>query len=512
MDMLYSVMLVDNEPAIPRGLMRLIDWESCGCRVTAVAEDGKSALRQMRDVPPDIVITDIRMPEMDGLELCRWVREHCPDTQLILLTGFPDFEYAQQAIQYQVVDFVLKPTTEETLSAAVKKACERLRTQKGQSGEGQSRLLEQQMLLGEMIFNNRHSLLYTLNRLHELEIDLSSYYVVSLHVLDGEGQGDVQLQQTQKLLSECWEGYPLYFVSKSDNVCYAILNMPGDATPEALCVQAVELVDRKTDFVLTAGISRRHHNPLHLQTAAREADDAQQFTQYSSQPSVMCCENLPRLADGAAQVLLEKLRLVEAALENCSRETTLRNLDGLFAFMRAAQIPFSGMYQAASLLYNFCTSLLLSRNLSSGSLPSEFFGLQSATAAELQTELRDFVIETLNRIGRTQENIDSIIYEVKRYIDQNYSSSLSLDSLAAQVHLSPSYFSKLFKREMGENLSTYIQNTRIERAKILLRTTDKKAYEIAEEVGIYDPVYFSKIFKKATGLKPREYRNQSDHE
>ena len=118
----------------------------------------------------------------------------------------------------------------------------------------------------------------------------------------------------------------------------------------------------------------------------------------------------------------------------------------------------------------------------------------------------------MNCIGRTQENIDSIIYEVKQYIDQNYSSSLSLDSLAAQVHLSPSYFSKLFKREMGENLSTYIQNTRIERAKILLRTTDKKAYEIAEEVGIYDPVYFSKIFKKATGLKPREYRNQSDQE
>ncbi len=509
----YSVMLVDNEPAIPRGLMRLIDWEGCGCRVSAVAQDGKSALRQIRGAPPDIVITDIRMPEMDGLELCRWVQENCPGTQLILLTGFPDFEYAQQAIQYQVVDFVLKPTTEETLTAAVKKACDRLSRQRGQHTESQSRLLEQQMLLGEMIFNNRHSLLYTINRLHELEIDLSGYYVVSLRVLDGDGQGDVPLQQTQKLLLECWEDLaPLYFVPKSDDCCYAVLNLPEDATPEALCLQAVELADRKMDFVLTAGISRRHHNPLHLQTAAREADDAQQFTQYSSQPSVMCCENLPRLSDSTAQVLLEKLRLVEAALENCSRETTLKNLDALFTFMRAAQVPFSGMYQAASLLYNFCTSLLLSRNLSSGSLATDFYGLQSSTAAELQTELRSFVTETLNCIGRTQENIDSIIYEVKQYIDQNYSSSLSLDSLAAQVHLSPSYFSKLFKREMGENLSTYIQNTRIERAKILLRTTDKKAYEIAEEVGIYDPVYFSKIFKKATGLKPREYRNQSDQE
>ena len=106
--------------------------------------------------------------------------------------------------------------------------------------------------------------------------------------------------------------------------------------------------------------------------------------------------------------------------------------------------------------------------------------------------------------------MDSIIYEVKQYIDENYSANLSLDALAAQVHLSPSYFSKLFKREIGENLSTYILQTRIEQAKFLLRTTDKKAYEIAEAVGIFDPVYFSKIFKKVTGLKPKEYRDHPD--
>ena len=119
-------MLVDNEPIIPRGLMQLIDWRGHGCRVMAVARDGADAVRQIQEFPPDIVITDIRMPEMDGLQLCAWVREHAPGIQLILLTGFPDFEYAQQAIQYQVVDFVLKPTTEEALAAAVDKACRQL--------------------------------------------------------------------------------------------------------------------------------------------------------------------------------------------------------------------------------------------------------------------------------------------------------------------------------------------------------------------------------------------------
>ena len=168
--------------------------------------------------------------------------------------------------------------------------------------------------------------------------------------------------------------------------------------------------------------------------------------------------------------------------------------------MHQAKIPFSGMQQIGRLLHSFCTSLLLSHNLSDGSLPEDYAALHCETPAELETELRTVVRETLLRVGRTPDNIDSIIYEVKQYIDENYSMNLSLDLLAAQVHLSPSYFSKLFKREMGENYSTYILNTRIEQAKLLLRTTDKKAYEIAEAVGIYDPVYFSKIFKKVTGV------------
>lgn len=507
--MAYDVMLVDNEPAIPRGLMRLIDWNAHGCRVCAVACDGADAVRQIQQNPPDIVISDIRMPEMDGMQLCKWVRENCPDTQIILLTGFPDFEYAQQAIQYEVVDFVLKPTTEEALAAAVDKACQRLRKD---DGIQKSLLLEQQLLLGELIFHNRHSLLYVLNKLNELHIMLNDYYVLSLEVMASERQEEAPalLRQAQEILLRCLEDRTAYLVSKSDACCYAVLVLrEEDDDPTALCTKAVDTVDQTTDFVLTVGISRRHRNALHLREAAREADDAQKFTLYSSQPSVMRCEDLPHLSEDTANVLLEKVRLVESALENRSRDAVLKNLDDLFRLMRQEKVPFSSAYQLTLLLHNFCISLLLSHNLSSGSLMDLSFP-GSETMEALEEASRASLMDTLTRISRTQGNIDSIIYEVKQYIDHNYSASLSLDALAARVHLSPSYFSKLFKREMGENLSTYILNTRIEHAKFLLRTTDKKAYEIAEAVGIYDPVYFSKIFKKVTGLKPKEYRDHPD--
>ncbi len=436
--MMYSVMLVDNEPIIPKGLMKLIDWRSCDCQISAVARDGIDAVRQIREQAPDILITDIRMPEMDGLQLCAWVREHCPRTQIILLTGFPDFEYAQQAIQYQVAAFVLKPTTEDALTEALSKACRLLEKDGSAAAEQRNLLLEQQLLLGEMIFHNRHSLLYTLTRLNALHIQLDNYYVLSMHVLSREETGDVcaMLQEAQRIL----------------------------------CA----------------------------------------FTLYSSQPSVMRSEDLPKFSENTAKDLLERLRLVESALENRSRDAAAKNLEELFTCMHQAKIPFSGMQQIGRLLHSFCTSLLLSHNLSDGSLPEDYAALHCETPAELETELRTVVRETLLRVGRTPDNIDSIIYEVKQYIDENYSMNLSLDLLAAQVHLSPSYFSKLFKREMGENFSTYILNTRIEQAKLLLRTTDKKAYEIAEAVGIYDPVYFSEIFKKVTGVKPKEYRSQTN--
>ena len=505
----YSVMLVDNEPVIQRGLMQLIDWKALGCYVRSIAYDGADAVRQIQESPPDIVITDIRMPEMDGLQLCAWVREHCPDIQLILCTGFPDFEYAQQAIQYEVADFVLKPTTEEGLSAAVKKACQRL--QKDSGIQKRSLLLEQQALLGELIFKSRHSMLYILNRLNDLHITLSSYYVLSLEVVF-QGpleEGTAMLQQAQDIFLSCCEGQTVYLVPKSDLCSYAVLPLPEDADPLALCTAAVEAVDGSTDFLLTIGISRCHKNPLNMRKAAQEADDAQKFLLSSSQPSVMRCQDLPRLSEETTNLLLEKLRLVESALENRSGDTAMKHLGGLFQVLRA--IPFSSAYQIALLLKNFCISLLLSHDLSPDRL-AEMPDLDGGSMESLESGLRDYLTSTLAQMGRAPENIDSIIYEVKQYIDQNYSASLSLDALAAMVHLSPTYFSKLFKREMGENLSTYILNTRIEHAKLLLRTTDKKAYEIAEAVGIYDPVYFSKIFKKAVGRKPKEYRERPDAE
>ena len=502
--MLYSVMLVDNEPIITKGLIHLIDWASFGCTVDMIAHDGTDAIRQAKGSMPNIVITDIRMPEMDGLQLCQWFCENSPETQLILLTGFPDFEYAKQAIQYQVIDFVLKPTQPEALTAAVEKAIRNLDQQNAQDVLLKKRELERQMLFSELIYNNRSSLLFTLNRLHELDLRLSNYYVINLTVQSAMPDISAQLMQAQKIFSHCCSS-PAIFVSRSDNSCYAVFNADHEEDPTMACQRSVEQADLDTDFMLTIGISRKHLDPLEMQLAAQESDDAQKFALYASQPSVIRSADLPQLSGDTAHDLLEKLQMVEDSLENGSREAALQNFHVFFDTIRQERLPYSQGYQFAQLLGNFCFGLLMSYD----EPLSQFPKLRGEDLDELEKELQELLQKTLTCIHRAPSNIDVIIYDVKKYIDQNYNIPLTLDALAAQVHLSPGYFSKLFKREMGENLSTYIVNTRIEQAKLLLKTTDKKTYEIAESVGIYDPVYFSKIFKKITGLKPKEYRQQN---
>lgn len=179
--------------------------------------------------------------------------------------------------------------------------------------------------------------------------------------------------------------------------------------------------------------------------------------------------------------------------------------------MRENKLPVDTVRSVCLNIHQFCISLLFqpdaAQHLSaSQDLPMLKRLIEGGSLLQLEKDMQEFVCHILAQTGGNADDGADAVHTVQNYVRQHYAEDLSLESLAGIVYLSPAYLSRLFKRETGETLSAYVQNIRIEQAKTLLRTTSLKTYEVAERVGIPDPVYFSRIFKKVTGSKPRDFR------
>lgn len=527
---MLKIMIVDNEAAIRKGLIHCIRWEALGCVIAAQAVDGIDALEQVPGVQPDIIISDIRMPGMDGLELARRINEQYPHIKVIMLTGFPDFEYAQRAIQYQVVDFVLKPTSIESLTQAIEKAKARIAEEQSNqelerrlaSKSEQNLLLERGMLLHDLIHRVDLSNLYVINRIAQLGLNLTRYHVLRLDIAplysDAEDSNTdllPYLHQAQEVLCDSIGEYDIYFAPYGGQACYAVVCTADTDTLAARCQETVDVLSSLPRFSLSIGISRFFSDPMCMADAANQADQAVQFACYTADTSVQRFDQLPEIPPQALQRVFDDLRLLKSAIENQNASASHDILLRLFTFMRENKLPVDTVRSVCLNIHQFCISLLFqpdaAQHLSaSQDLPMLKRLIEGGSLPQLEKDMQEFVQHILAQAGGNTDDGADAVHTVQNYVRQHYAEDLSLEFLAGMVYLSPAYLSRLFKRETGETLSAYVQNVRIEQAKTLLRTTSLKTYEVAERVGIPDPVYFSRIFKKVTGIKPRDFRRDEN--
>ncbi|MBP3312985.1 MAG: response regulator transcription factor [Butyricicoccus sp.] len=527
---MLNVMIVDNEAAIRKGLIHCIHWEDLGCQIAAQADDGVAALEQIVSAAPDIIISDIRMPGMDGLELAQAVSERYPHIKVIILTGYPDFVYAQRAIQYHVVDFVLKPTTVESLTHAIEKAKAAIAEDRSSqtlqrelaTTSKHNLQLQRSMLLHDLIHRIDCSQLYVFNRLAQLDMDLSSYFVLKLHIdpLEGETLTETEfsdnLTQSQEILTDCLSEYPVYYIARGTQDCYGVVCAAGEAPVTALCREAVNIVGSLPRFTLSIGISNCRDNPIVLADAADEAAQAVQFASFTPDQPVVHFAELGSFPQQLTDAIYDQLCTLKAAIDSRSSAEVSRTLDEIFAFVHEHKLPPDTVRNVCVYIHQFCMDLQFPQAaehmIADGGMSSLKRILETASVAEMEECTRSFARQMLELVQDGGTNIEHLILSVKAYVDSHYGEALSLDQLAQQFYLSPSYLSRIFKRETGVNLSTYLQNVRIDAAKTLLRTSNLKSYEVAERVGINDPVYFSRIFKKITGFKPKDYRHSVQKE
>jgi two-component system response regulator YesN len=513
----YKVFLVEDEVAAREGIRDNFDWKSAGFEFSGEAQDGEIALPLIEEIQPDVLITDIKMPFMDGLQLCRIVRERLPWVKIIIVSGYDDFSYAQTAIKLGAAEYLLKPVNVPDLNTALHKV---------------ARLLDREK-------DDREYLKLLRSQVQDNLVLLREKFLLRL-VLGGESSISA-IEQSQQL--------GLEIISK----CYLILlikiklddqNIPLDF---ALCQQVERLVSGLIDANLAAFITKQGMDELVLILKGENYEQLEQdgaflsdLIQAEVEKKVPCKlaiglgEPHQRLGDlhhsyaEALAKVKDPTEVIDSGVLQKLDQTAIKHFleFGEMArydeFFDTAILPLSDSALHSRLLKQYIivdivlTAAQFVSDLGGNVdllIPEVRHGDEFLAGLKILDQVRTgtrkiFATAIAFRDSQVNNNRTTVIHQARAFIDQHFKDSeLSLNQVADQVNFSPNHFSAVFSAEIGETFKDYLTRTRIERAKNLLLTTHMKIADVALDCGYNDPHYFSINFRKNVGLTPQQFRN-----
>jgi len=521
----YKVFFVEDEIITREGIRDNVDWQANGFEFCGEASDGEMALPLLRTAQPDVLITDIKMPFMDGLQLSKIMHERMPWVKIIILSGHDEFEYAQQAIKLGVTDYLLKPITVKKLQNAL----QRLTVQLDQEKKEQDNLRKLQEQAEENRSTLRERLLFklvvgTVSPTEAIESGqslglnlIARYYLVVVLKMElgdrTEQYEHDEYQQIQNIIMGLVEKNPDIFTLKRD-WGDLVLILKG-STPEYLeeerdlLIEEIGSIVAKTRYKLTTGIGT---------TKKRIADICQSFVEalaYIQNPSDDDSSGLNQSLERMELLKVDK-SAVESYLYSGAKE-------GFDDFFNAYILPLGETALKSNLIKNY---IFVDVVLAIAKLVNDLGGEMDKIIPELNSietimsniktieQLREQVYKILStalayRDSQPKGQYKDLIRQAKDYIGRLYiDPELSLNAVATQANLSASHFSVVFGQETGQTFKEYLTEVRMNKAKELLRMTSLKSTDIAYQVGYNDPHYFSSAFKKHTGLSPTEFRTQ----
>lgn len=535
---MLKVFLVEDESIVREGLRDNIPWEQYGYRFVGEASDGEMALSMIQKLKPDVLLTDIKMPFMDGLSLSRIVHQEFPDMKIIIISGYDDFEYARQAIQVGVEQYLLKPITRANLQKVlselkVKIELEREQRNYQEKYQAESREHEQFVRTNFFIkvFEGRMPVQEIYEEAGKLSLKLNSpcYNLLMLKLQErrgGENSGyeSEEFARKREELLHYFLRYPEYLTIRWNINTYCILVKSGTEQIREFtqrCLDNIERICKPTEEIFEwyaavgepverlSLLAECYEGVSHLFAYRFLMPEVHIFTKEVAETYV------PREVSGkigdidSAKVDPELIRdflargnreeigdFVNNYLLGIQEAVKSRLFQNYLAF----HIHFAAMAYVESLGYDKkeLLALLGEEQIQEVNLGFEELSAYIRRILEAAMELRDRESDNQSR---------RILKKALEYIEDNYQQeSLSLNSAANEVGVSANYFSAIFSQAMQLTFVEYVTQKRMEKAKKLLRQTEKHSGDIALEVGYKDPHYFSFVFKKTQGCTPREYR------
>jgi two-component system response regulator YesN len=538
---MYKVLIVDDEYTIREGLRSAIDWGALDCGVAGVAKDGLEAMELIRRDPPDIVITDIRMPGKNGLELAEEALGFRPGMKVILLTGFSEFEYARQAVHLGAVDFLLKPAVYDEVVQTISKTVETIRKERRRMEElarfrqefnrqfeaYRQTFLKNLLTLRQSGSPDEEDRLRDRLQLYGLAGDRRVYVILAKIDRFESVRSDYSEEEWQILLMALThhmnrhlsgEG-DTYLVPLKDDL-FAIVMIAANEDESritALC-QELQRMTRREDLKVTLsfGISRMQTSFRELNRGYLEADEALRHRFYLGYESIVFFADLSGSEDREPVMMpygmyLDCFKPILKSLHIGDKEAARKKLHFLFRL-------FEENRDNHEAVKTMCIDLLsqMMRIALSARLEWDHGKRERLYSAMMQCETLDDCFSLLNAlVGELSEAIykstrsrhQKIVRQVLDLIENHFMEDISLTWVSERVHLNSSYISRLLKNETGETFTDLLTKRRMERAKELLRDPHAKIYEVADRVGMEDAHYFSIKFKKFTGMTPSEYRD-----
>lgn len=529
---MINVFIVDDENIIREGLNDLIPWNSLGLTVSGTASNGEEALEQIKAKVPDIVLTDIKMPKMDGLKLSSALKTIFPKIKIIILTGYEDFDYAHQAIQLSVKDYVLKPVDSAKLIECIKNVRDLVIKEKSEQLEKEaikSHIKDSLPYMKNWFFNalesNGVEEEYIWQKLGFLGVDInqSFFQVVNLTVdkLDSTLEEENQFtlyklyQGVKYLLGNI--GIKSILFNENDLMTIILSFSEAFDTKQVLnkSFGVAQMLKEHIEFnyrlSYTIGLGDVVSKISDVINSYQSAVDACKHKFYLGSNQIIYIQDVEPIKEKRAFKLSVQEKFMTAVKVGDVNEVnnTIRKLFNDLSTERedivtVRMVCLELITHALRAIYEVGgkPEILLSE-------PNLWVEINSILTID---QLYSFVISKIsilldNLISKRKSKNEKIVEAVKNIIEQEYNKNISLDSVSDMVHLSSCYLSSLFSQEFGITFKDYLINTRISKAKEFLANPDTKVYEVAEKVGYQDPHYFSQIFKKLTGLTPAQYRN-----
>lgn len=530
--MRLKALLVDDEINILKNLQAVIPWESLDIELIGTAKNGQSALELAKEHRPHLVLCDIRMPVMDGIEFLGALREFDADAEVIMLTGYQDFNYVRSVMRYEVKDYILKPIDYDELERTIGRLASAIRERSVEQQSMQQEWKQVFHLAYEKILYDR---LVDLGggstrpfaKLHEIEDQSLSFAMMLVDVADYTKKERTWEEKERKLwnfaihnlLQENLASFGVAFSVlqvRSGEWCVLIETMPPDTFDRKQGLAWGERLRQAVESYLKLTIRvALHPTTVSLDHLARTYKSLQRSLNLSHEANdaVVLSEKARANTDTPEQ-LWDKIEEMVTGLKRCDRrrtESALKELNDSFR-----QLPESSFERIAPILHYLCIHLL--REMRGMDVMTQ----EEETAIWRQIDRNQGIRETLSVINKLvdlsldsvmkKKTSDVLMLSAKDYIERNLSTELSIDALADYLGISGSYFSMLFKQHFGETFVEYVTKQRMEMAKSLLAISDKSVTQIGQMVGYAERRYFTRVFSKYTGMLPSEFRDRHQNQ